>query len=114
MKVTITKKFGFLLLLFTMAGVLAMGSFYWFFSEEEQARQARGSARSLQGTARELYAYSNLVITGQEEGRKSLLEGVQLFDKSIQAMRLGGRVGERDILALSGDAREVLAEVERQ
>lgn len=110
---SITKKFGLVLMVFTLAGIAALGSFSRLYVRQNEARQSRASARAMMTFAREFNAYVNLIGTEQEKHQASVLDGVQSFESEIQAMKNGGRVGDRDVPAETGEARQVLLEIEQ-
>lgn len=113
MKTTITKKFGFLLLLHTCGALLALGVFYSFFTRTAADGHFINVAGRQRMISQQLFVFANMMMMGQEEDREPLREAVGTFDHALRSLEEGGQVMGQALPPAPPEVSDEIAEVKR-
>lgn len=89
---TITRKVGLLLFFLTIGGFVALGTFYWFLINTKYDTHFINVAGRQRMLSEQLQFYTYLLQTGENEVHKSLLETVEIFDRSVNVLEHGGEI----------------------
>ncbi len=112
-RMILTRKIGFLLLLPVLGALATLGVFYSFHIQTADDAPIINLAGRQRLLAQQLFGYAHMVREGQEEDRATLLDLTNLYDSSLAVIEHGGEIMGQTFPPAPPEVLDEIAEIRK-